>query len=50
LHVQWALTQPVQGSISWPVPYQTLDDENSYAPGHNDPNKNLEINMKKFMG
>lgn len=23
----------------WPVPYKTLDDENSYAPGHNDADK-----------
>ena len=33
------ITQCVQGSIRWPVPYKTLDDENSYAPGHNDPSK-----------
>ena len=50
LHWQWSLTQPVQASVSWPVPYDTLDDENSYAPGHNDPFKNLEQNQARFMG
>ena len=33
------ITQCVQGSVSWPLPYKALDDENSYAPGHNDPDK-----------
>lgn len=33
------ITLCVQDTIQWPVPYQTLDDENSYAPGHNCPNK-----------
>lgn len=33
------ITLCVQSSIKWPVPYQTLDDENSYAPGHNDADK-----------
>ena len=50
LHWQWSLTQPVQASVSWPVPYETLDDENSYAPGHNDPFKNLAQNQARFMG
>lgn len=50
LHWQWSLTQTVQDSISWPLPYETLDDANSYAPGRNDPLKNLEQNQAKFMG
>lgn len=50
LHWQWSLTQPVQASVSWPVPYETLDDKNSYAPGHNDPFKNLKQNQSRFMG
>lgn len=33
------ITLCVQDSIKWPVPYKTLDDENSYAPGHNDADK-----------
>ena len=33
------ITQCVQSSVSWPLPYKALDDENSYAPGHNDPDK-----------
>jgi hypothetical protein len=31
------LTQPVQDTVPWPVPYRTLDKDNSYAPGHNPP-------------
>ncbi len=50
LHRSWSLTQTVQDSVSWPVPYQTMDDNNSYSPGRNDPNKNLDINKAKFMG
>ena len=37
LHRDFSLTQPVQDDVPWPVPYKTLDDENSYAPGHNPP-------------
>lgn len=50
LHHSWSLTQTVQREIHWPVPYQTLDEANTYSPGRNDPNKNLEQNKKKFMG
>jgi hypothetical protein len=50
LHSQWSLTQVVQDEVKWPVPYVTMDDANTYAPGHTDPNKNLEINKQKFMG
>jgi hypothetical protein len=36
LHNNAAMTQTVQNTVPWPVPYKTLDDQNSYAPGHND--------------
>ncbi len=39
LHQNASMTQPVQDTVHWPVPYHTLDDENSYAPGHNDISK-----------
>ena len=39
LHRDYSLTQPVQDDVPWPVPYQTLDDNNSYAKGHNPPPK-----------
>ena len=51
---QYGADSPVpaakNGSERCPVSYRTLDDANSYFPGRNDPNKNLEINKKKFMG
>ena len=50
LHVSWSLTQVVQNSIRWPVPYETLNEENTYSPGRNDPLKNLERNKQKYMG
>ena len=30
------MTQTVENTVPWPEPYKTLDDQNSYAPGHND--------------
>jgi hypothetical protein len=36
LHNNAAMTQTVQNTVPWPEPYKTLDDRNSYAPGHND--------------
>ena len=36
LHNNASMTQTVQNTVPWPEPYKTLDDENSYAPGHND--------------
>ena len=36
LHKDWTPIQPVQNTVPWPEPYKTLDDQNSYAPGHND--------------
>jgi hypothetical protein len=36
LHNNAAMTQTVQNTVPWPEPYKTLDDQNSYAPGHND--------------
>ena len=37
-HNDYTSSQPVQNTVPWPVPYQTLDDDNSYAPGYNNPN------------
>ena len=39
LHSTISMTQTVQNTVPWPVPYKTLDDQNSYAPGHNDTSK-----------
>ena len=36
LHNNASMTQTVQNTVPWPEPYKTLDDQNSYAPGHND--------------
>ena len=36
LHNNASMTQTVQNTVPWPLPYRTLDDQNSYAPGHND--------------
>lgn len=36
LHNNASMTQTVQNTVPWPEPYHTLDDDNSYAPGHND--------------
>lgn len=36
LHQDFNTTRQVQNTCPPPVPYKTLDDENSYAPGHND--------------
>ena len=48
LHHTWAITQTVQDALHWPVPYKTLDDENSYAPGHNDAYKPI-ISKKGYL-
>jgi hypothetical protein len=34
-HKTFTLVQPVQHTVDPPKPYQTLDDDNSYAKGHN---------------
>ncbi len=31
--------QLAQHTAQWPEPYQTLDNDNTYSPDHNDPNK-----------
>lgn len=35
LHFDYTTVQTVQNTVPWPVPYKTLDDDNSYAPGRN---------------
>ena len=35
LHHDLSMTQTVQNTVPWPEPYRTLDDENTYSPGHN---------------
>ena len=39
LHVDYDTVQTVQRTVPPPEPYKTLNDENSYSPGRNDPNK-----------
>lgn len=38
LHRDVCPIQTVQHTVPWPEPYVTLDDDNSYSPGRNDPN------------
>ena len=37
LHVDYDIVQTVQRTVPPPEPYATLNDENSYSPGRNDP-------------
>lgn len=39
LHLDYDTVQTVQRAVPWPEPYETLNDENSFSPGRNDPNK-----------
>ena len=39
LHVDYDTVQLVQKTLPWPEPYVTLDDENSFSPGRNDPTR-----------
>ena len=32
LHFEWDILQPVQDTVPWPVPYETMDDVNTYTP------------------
>ena len=36
-HADYSIVQPVQDTVHPPVPYATLDDENTYSPGRTDP-------------
>lgn len=49
LHNDLALTQTVQNTVPWPEPYETLDDDNSYAPGRNDITKRYSA-LKSIVG
>ena len=31
LHFDWTPIQPVQDTVPWPVPYATMDDNNTYT-------------------
>ncbi|MBQ9270277.1 MAG: hypothetical protein IJ206_12345, partial [Oscillospiraceae bacterium] len=31
LHSNWSVTQTVQNTVPWPVPYATMDDDNTYT-------------------
>ena len=35
-HSAFSRGETVQDTVHWPEPYETMDDANSYAPGHND--------------
>lgn len=32
LHSNWSVVQTVQNTVPWPVPYATMDDNNTYTP------------------
>ena len=36
-HADYSIVQTVQNTVPPPKPYQTLDDDNTYSPGRNDP-------------
>ena len=32
LHLPYSVIMPPQNTVPWPVPYQTLDNDNSFCP------------------
>lgn len=36
LHFAWDVLQPVQDTVPWPVPYETMDDVHTYTPPKKD--------------
>ncbi|MBR2716420.1 MAG: nuclear transport factor 2 family protein, partial [Oscillospiraceae bacterium] len=45
-HADNSITQVVQNTVPAPRPYKTLDDENTYSPGRNDPTGKITVEAK----
>lgn len=43
LHADYSIVQTVQDTVHPPKPYRTLDDENTYSPGRNDPTGKITV-------
>lgn len=42
-HADYSITQTVQDTVHPPVPYATLDDNNTYSPGRTDPTGKVTV-------
>jgi hypothetical protein len=42
-HADYSIVQTVQDTVHPPVPFQTLDDENTYSPGRTDPTGKITV-------
>ena len=43
LHYDYSIIQTVQDTVPPPLPYKTLDDENTYSPGRTDPTGKITV-------
>ena len=46
-HADYNIVQTVQNTVPPPKPYRTLDDDNTYSPGRNDPYDNIVIEVER---
>lgn len=43
LHYDYSIIQTVQDTVPPPLPYKTLDDDNTYSPGRTDPSGRITV-------
>ena len=43
LHYDYSIIQTVQDTVPPPLPYKTLNDENTYSPGRTDPTGKITV-------